>query len=104
MLRTFNRHQIKKVWYPSPRFYMVSVDCAEELGKAIIAAARGETYTASRDAKLRVFQAQFCEPCAKSSFGSSIATVTSIRDRPSRRPQVRCSILGRLVRFTPRPA
>ena len=42
--RTFNRHQIKKVWYPSPRFYMVPVDCAEELGKAIIAAARGEKY------------------------------------------------------------
>ncbi len=39
---TFNRHQIKKIWYPSPRFYMVPVDCAEELGKAIIAAARGE--------------------------------------------------------------
>ena len=42
--RTFNRHQVKKVWYPSPRFYMVPVDCAEELGKAIIAAARGEKY------------------------------------------------------------
>ncbi len=42
--RTFNRHQIKKVWYPAPRFYMVPVDCAEELGKAIVAAARGEKY------------------------------------------------------------
>ena len=42
--RTFNRHQIKKIWYPSPRFYMVPVDCAEELGKAIVAAARGEQY------------------------------------------------------------
>ena len=42
--RTFNRHQTKKIWYPSPRFYMVPVDCAEELGKAIIAAARGEQY------------------------------------------------------------
>ncbi len=42
--RTFNRHQIKKIWYPLPRFYMVPVDCAEELGKAIIAAARGEQY------------------------------------------------------------
>ncbi len=42
--RTFNRHQIKKIWYPSPRFYMVPVNCAEELGKAIIAAARGEQY------------------------------------------------------------
>ena len=21
--RTFNRHQIKKIWYPSPRFYMM---------------------------------------------------------------------------------
>ena len=42
--RTFNRHQRKRVWYPSPRFYMVPVDCAEELGKAIIAAARGEKF------------------------------------------------------------
>ena len=42
--RTFNRHQVKKIWHPSPRFYMVPVDCAEELGKAIIAAARGEQY------------------------------------------------------------
>ncbi len=42
--RTFNRHQLKKVWYSSPRFYMVPVDCAEELRKAIIAAARGEKY------------------------------------------------------------
>ena len=42
--RTFNRRQIKKIWYPSPRFYMVPVDCAVELGKAIIAAARGEQY------------------------------------------------------------
>ena len=42
--RTFNRHRIKKVWYPSPRFYMVPVDCAEKLGKAIIAAAKGEPY------------------------------------------------------------
>ena len=39
-----NRHRLKKVWYPSPRFYMVTVDCAAELGKAIIAAARGEPY------------------------------------------------------------
>ena len=42
--RTFNRHKLKKVWYPTPRFYMVSLDCAEELGKAIVAAARGEPY------------------------------------------------------------
>lgn len=48
MLRTFNRHRIKKVRYPSPCFYMVPVDCAEELGKKIIAAACGQTYGQSR--------------------------------------------------------
>lgn len=40
--RTFNRHRTKKVWYPAPRFYMVPVGCAEDLGKAIIAAAKSE--------------------------------------------------------------
>jgi hypothetical protein len=42
--RTFNRHSVKQIWYPSPRFYMVPVETAEELGKAIIAVAKGERY------------------------------------------------------------
>ena len=46
--RTFNRHQIQKIWYPSPRFYMVPVDCAEGLVKANIAAARGSTTSNAR--------------------------------------------------------
>ena len=40
-LRTFNRHREKGCWYPSPRFYMVPIECAATLGKAIIAAAEG---------------------------------------------------------------
>ena len=41
--RTFNRHQVKGCWYPAPRFYMVPIDHAEELGSAIIAAGRGRS-------------------------------------------------------------
>ncbi len=40
-LRTFNRHRVKGCWYPAPRFYMVPIEHAEELGSAIIAAGRG---------------------------------------------------------------
>ena len=39
-MRTFNRHQVKGCWYPAPRFYMVPIDHAEELGHTIIAAGR----------------------------------------------------------------
>ena len=42
-LRTFNRHQVKGCWYPAPRFYMVPIEHAEELGNAIIAAGRGRS-------------------------------------------------------------
>ncbi len=42
-MRTFNRHQVKGCWYPAPRFYMVPIDHAEELGIAIIAAGRGRS-------------------------------------------------------------
>ncbi len=42
-LRTFNRHQVKGCWYPAPRFYMVPIEHAEELGSAIIAAGRGQS-------------------------------------------------------------
>lgn len=43
-LRTFNRHQLKGCWYPAPRFYMVPIECAVTLGKAIIAAAEGKPF------------------------------------------------------------
>ena len=42
-VRTFNRHQVKGCWYPAPRFYMVPIVHAEELGSAIIAAGRGQS-------------------------------------------------------------
>lgn len=42
-LRTFNRHQVKGCWYPAPRFYMVPIEHAEELGRAIIAAGRSQS-------------------------------------------------------------
>ena len=41
-LRTFNRHQVKGVWYPAPRFYMVPIASAKQLGETIMAAAAGE--------------------------------------------------------------
>ena len=43
-LRTFNRHRVKGCWYPAPRYFMVPIDRAEELGKAIIAAGRGQSH------------------------------------------------------------
>ncbi len=43
-LRTFNRHQVKGCWYPAPRFYMVPIEHAEELGRAILSAAQGKPF------------------------------------------------------------
>jgi len=43
-LRTFNKHRTKGMWYPSPRFYMVPMDRAADLGRAIIEASRGRPF------------------------------------------------------------
>ncbi len=43
-LRTFNRHRTKYCWYPTKRFYMVPLDCAADLGNAILAAAEGKPF------------------------------------------------------------
>jgi len=40
-LRTWNRHLVKRVWYPSRRFFIIPLQNAEALGHAILAAARG---------------------------------------------------------------
>ena len=37
--RTWNRHKTKGVWYPSPRFFAVPLDCAAGLAEAIAAGA-----------------------------------------------------------------
>ncbi len=41
-LHTFNRHRTFGSWYPSPRFFMVPFEHADQIGQAIIAAAHGE--------------------------------------------------------------
>ncbi len=41
-LRTFNKHRTKGVWYPSPRFFVVPMEYAENLAAAIQAAAMGD--------------------------------------------------------------
>ena len=41
-LRTFNRHRVKGMWYPTRRFYMVPIASARRLGETIMAAAAGE--------------------------------------------------------------
>ena len=41
-LRTFNRHQVKGCWYPTRRLYIVPIESAPTLAKAIEAAAEGE--------------------------------------------------------------
>lgn len=43
-IRTFNRHRTKGCWYPTKRFYMVPLDCATDLGNAILAAAQGKPF------------------------------------------------------------
>lgn len=42
-LRTFNRHRTKGCWYPSPRFFVVPMEHAENLAAAIQDAACGES-------------------------------------------------------------
>ena len=82
--RTFNRHQVKKIWYPSPRFYMVPVDCAEELGKAIIAAAR-----ARRTASRRVGGSISTSSTRRGNGGASSTYVRKL-PRPAMGGVVRC--------------
>ena len=43
-MRTFNKHRKKGCWYPTKRVYMVPLECAAELGEAIIAASKGEPF------------------------------------------------------------
>ena len=43
-LRTFNKHRTKGCWYPSPRFFVVPLDCASGLAKAIAAGASGKQF------------------------------------------------------------
>ena len=40
--RTFNKHRTKGCWYPSPRFFVVPLDCAAGLAKAIAVGASGK--------------------------------------------------------------
>ena len=42
-LRTWNRHRAKRVWYPTKRSFVIPIDHADALARAIQAAARGET-------------------------------------------------------------
>lgn len=48
-LRTFNRHQIKGCWYPSPRFFTVPIEHAERLGNSIAEAAKGKPFGSEPD-------------------------------------------------------
>lgn len=43
-IRTFNKHRTMGCWYPSKRVFMVPIDRAPALGKAIIAAGKGRTF------------------------------------------------------------
>lgn len=44
-LRTFNKHRKKGCWYPSPRFFVIPMEHAENLAAAIEAAALGNIET-----------------------------------------------------------
>ena len=41
-LRTWNCHLVLGVWYPSPRYFVIPLEHAEELARAILSAARWE--------------------------------------------------------------
>ena len=43
-LRTFNKQRAEGYWYPTKRFYMVPIESAAALGKAIIAASKGRPF------------------------------------------------------------
>ena len=43
-MRTFNKHRVKGCWYPSPRFYVVPLECAKSLARAIESAADGNAF------------------------------------------------------------
>ena len=38
-LRVFNKHFTKGCWYPSRRYFVVPMECAKDLGRALIRAA-----------------------------------------------------------------
>ena len=40
-VRVFNRHRQKGVWYPSPRYFVIPIGAAADLGEAIMDAACG---------------------------------------------------------------
>ena len=48
-LRTFNKHRTKGCWYPSPRFFVVPLDCAAGLAEAIAAGASGKQLGPERE-------------------------------------------------------
>ena len=48
-LRTFNRHTTKGCWYPSPRYFVVPIEVAEDLADALDAAAYGEIWSEPPD-------------------------------------------------------
>ncbi len=47
-MRTFLQHQVKKCWYPA-RSYTVPIECAYDLGRALIRASDGEQFTETPD-------------------------------------------------------
>lgn len=48
-IRTFNKHKTKGCWYPTKRYYMVPIQSAAALGKAIVAASKGKPFDPQPD-------------------------------------------------------
>ena len=63
-IRTFNKHWVKKLWYPSNRYFVVPQEYAAELGKALLAASRGEEYSPAPD-WYEEFEKQYVERNSK---------------------------------------
>ena len=43
-LSTFAKNREKGYWYLTKQFYMMPIECAAEIGKAIIAASKGQSF------------------------------------------------------------
>ncbi len=63
-LRTFIRNQTKGHWYPSRRYFMVPIEVAKALGKAIVTASRGRSFGEEPD-RWPEFERQYEEYLAR---------------------------------------
>ena len=80
-LRTFNKQREKGYWYPGKRYYMVPIESAAALGKAIIAASKGRPF-GDQPEWWADFEAQYQEWQARKAAGADEAPDVDRSDTP----------------------